>query len=298
MDSDGGVWIVRSGNAPGFSHGEIDYIKNDERTVYKAEDLFPDISEYDDIRLLITDKQDKDVFYIATLRSGVLKSEGIGNIREKYNGSTVFTSNQWNNAYFIGWSYNNLMIGTNGGAAVEANRSTFDDVKSHWAENEVEKMATLGYLKGSQGNFRPDDSITRAEFVTLMVRLLGLETHGSETGFSDVYSGDWFAPYISSAVSEGIIKGYDDGTFKPENPITREEISSLLSSILDIQLSEEEVEEILVDFKDEVSPWAKPYVAQTVKSGLLKGFPDNSFKGITNATRAQSAVMLLRFLSN
>lgn len=298
MDSDGGVWIVRSGNAPGFGHGEIDYIKNDEITVYKAEDLYPDISEDDDIRLLVTDKKDKDVFYIGTLRSGVVKSEGIGNITEKYNGSTVFNTNQWNNAYFIDWSEDNLMIGTNGGGAVQANRSTFQDVKSHWSENEVEKMITLGYIKGSNGQFRPDDSITRGEFVALMVRVLGLETNPDETDFNDVSSDDWFAPYISSAVSQGIIKGYDDGTFKPQNPITREEISSLLSSIIDLKLSEEEVEEILSEFKDQVSPWARPYVAKTVKSGLLKGFPDNSFKGSSEATRAQSAVMLLRFLSN
>jgi hypothetical protein len=190
------------------------------------------------------------------------------------------------------------MIGTNGGGAVQANRSTFQDVKSHWSENEVEKMITLGYIKGSNGQFRPDDSITRGEFVALMVRVLGLETNPDETDFNDVSSDDWFAPYISSAVSQGIIKGYDDGTFKPQNPITREEISSLLSSIIDLKLSEEEVEEILSEFKDQVSPWARPYVAKTVKSGLLKGFPDNSFKGSSEATRAQSAVMLLRFLSN
>jgi hypothetical protein len=298
MDSEGGVWIVRSGNAPGFGHGEIDYIKNDERTVYKTEDLYPDIKEDDDIRLLLTDKNNKDVFYIATLRSGVIKSEGVGNISEKYNGSTVFTSNQWNNAYFIDWSDDNLMIGTNGGAAVQANRSTFDDIKSHWAENEVEKMTTLGYLKGSDGNFRPDESITRAEFVTLMVRILGLKTDKSETGFTDVSSDDWFAPYISSAVSQKIVKGYDDGSFKPNNPITREEISSLLSTVLDLELSEKDTEKLLEKFNDKVSPWAETYVAKSVEAGLLNGFPDGTFKGSTNATRAQSAVMLLRFLSN
>jgi hypothetical protein len=298
MDSEGGVWIVRSGNAPGFGHGEIDYIKNDERTVYKTEDLYPDIKEDDDIRLLLTDKNNKDVFYIATLRSGVIKSEGVGNISEKYNGSTVFTSNQWNNAYFIDWSDDNLMIGTNGGAAVQANRSTFDDIKSHWAENEVEKMTTLGYLKGSDGNFRPDESITRAEFVTLMVRILGLKTDKSETRFTDVSSDDWFAPYISSAVSQKIVKGYDDGSFKPNNPITREEISSLLSTVLDLELSEKDTEKLLEKFNDKVSPWAETYVAKSVEAGLLNGFPDGTFKGSTNATRAQSAVMLLRFLSN
>jgi hypothetical protein len=190
------------------------------------------------------------------------------------------------------------MIGTNGGAAVQANRSTFDDIKSHWAENEVEKMTTLGYLKGSDGNFRPDESITRAEFVTLMVRILGLKTDKSETGFTDVSSDDWFAPYISSAVSQKIVKGYDDGSFKPNNPITREEISSLLSTVLDLELSEKDTEKLLEKFNDKVSPWAETYVAKSVEAGLLNGFPDGTFKGSTNATRAQSAVMLLRFLSN
>jgi len=190
------------------------------------------------------------------------------------------------------------MIGTNGGAAVQSDKSSFKDVKSHWAEKEIEKMITLGYIKGSDDKFRPEDSITRGEFVTLIVRILGLETGNYETGFRDVSSDDWFATYIASAVSEGIIKGYDDDTFKPENPITREEISSIVSNIIDIELSEDDEEKIIAQFGDEVSIWAKTYVAEAVESGIIEGFPDGSFKGSTNATRAQSVVMLLRFLNN
>ncbi len=298
IDSEGGVWIVRSGNAPGFGRGEIDYIYEGKRTIYKAQDLYPEITEDDDIRLLLADKNNKDTFYMATLRSGVIKSEGIGNITEKYKGNTTFNSNQWNNAYFIDLSEDNLMIGTNGGAAVQSDKSSFKDVKSHWAEKEIEKMTTLGYIKGSDSKFRPDDSITRGEFVSLIVRILALETDSYETSFKDVSSDDWFAPYIASAVSEGIIKGYDDDTFKADNPISREEISSILSNIINIDLSEEDEEKIIGQFRDEVSTWAKTYVAQAVKSGLIEGFPDGSFKGSTNATRAQSAVMLLRFFNN
>jgi hypothetical protein len=63
-------------------------------------------------------------------------------------------------------------------------------------------------------------------------------------------------------------------------------------------LSEKDTEKLLEKFNDKVSPWAETYVAKSVEAGLLNGFPDGTFKGSTNATRAQSAVMLLRFLSN
>jgi hypothetical protein len=298
IDSDGGVWIVRSGTAPGFTQGEIDYIKNGTRTVYQSKDLYPGITEDDDIRLLLTDKNNQAVFYLATLKSGVIKSKGIGNIIEKYNDKTVFDSNQWNNVYLMDWWQENLMIGTNGGAAVQMNRANVKDIQEHWAKNEIEKIIALGYIEESQGNFRPDASITRGEFIALMVRVLGLDTHTNKTEFKDVSLDDGFAPSIAAAVEEGLIKGYGDGTFKPESFITREEIALILSKVLDLQLSEEETLKTLRDFEDNISPWAKTNVAKVIKSGLLKGFPDGSFKGNNEVTRAQVTTILLRLLSN
>jgi len=298
IDSEGGVWIVRSGTAPGFTHGEIDYIKDGSRTVYQSEDLYPEITEADDIRFLLADKKNKEVFYLATLKSGVLKSKGIGNIIEKYNSNTVFDSNQWNNVYLMDWSKNNLMVGTNGGAAVQISRADVKDIEKHWAENEIQKMMALGFIEENQGKFRPEDAITRGEFIALMARVLGLETNTKKTEFRDVSSADWFAPYIATAVQEGYIKGYGDGTFKPEKAITREEIAFVLSNIIDLQLSEVQALDILKSFEDNISTWAKASVAKVVQSGLLKGFPDGSFKGDKKITRAESAVILLRLLSN
>jgi len=298
MDSKGGVWIVRSGNAIGYGQGEIDYVLGDEQTVYQAKDLIPEIPLEDDIRLLLTDPYNDDVFYIATLKNGLLKSEGVGNITQRYNSSNVFSSNQWNNIYFLDWNNQDLMMGTNGGAAIQTTISTFQDVATHWAKNDVEKMNTLGYIKGYNGKFRPDESITRAEFITMLVNVIGFDKRSPKNDFNDVTADAWFAPYISTAVENHLVNGYEDGTFRPNHPISREEICAVLSRVTNKELEVENIEQILSKFNDPVSNWAKIYIAKAVASDFLIGFPDGRFGGNEYATRAQSAVMLLRFLSH
>lgn len=298
MDSEGGVWIVRSGNAPGFERGEIDYIINGERKVYKVDEIYPGIESGNDIRLILADKEEKGIIYIATLNEGILKSDGAGNIIERYSSSSCFPTRQWDNVYFIGWNKDKLMAGSNGGAAVLTDASTFSDVEKHWGEKYIKSMATMGYLKGIGGKYLPDDNITRAEFAALVVRVLGLN-HSDEKGsaFEDVKITDWFLEDISAAFDEGIIEGYDDGTFRPNAPITRQEIAKILGTLLDQEkLTNEQVNVALNVYKDEIPQWARATVAAAVNAEIIQGFPDETFRGDQAATRAQAAVMLLRFL--
>jgi len=211
MDAKGGVWVVRSGNAPGFGKGEVDYILNGERTVYSTKDLYPTMGEEDDIRFVLADKEDEDVLYIATTAGGVVKTEGIGNVVEVYNGSNYFPTKQWNNVYFIDWHEGDLLVGTNGGAAIYTHGTDFQDIKSHWAKKEIKEMATMGYVKGSNGKFRPDDNITRAEFVAILVRILGLDAANLNNPFKDIKDKDWFYEDVLIALDKGLIKGHSDG---------------------------------------------------------------------------------------
>lgn len=297
MDKKGGVWVVRSGNAPGFGKGEVDYILNGKRTVYSAKELYPSMTEEDDIRLVIADKENEGTLYIATTASGVVKTEGIGKVTEIINASNQFPTKQWNNVYFIDLNQDNLLVGTNGGAAVGTHGKNFKDVKSHWAKKEIREMATMGYINGSNGKYRPDDNITRAEFVSILVRILNPETSGAKkTPFADVKPTDWFAKDVILAAEKGLIEGYDDGNFKPNSPINREEICAILGSITDEKLTAEEVEDILSDYDDKVANWARESAATMIKTGIITGFPNNTFGGSLNATRAEAAVILLRFL--
>ncbi|HSH34834.1 S-layer homology domain-containing protein [Schnuerera sp.] len=296
IDDKGGVWVVRSGNAPGFGQGEVDYILNGERKVYTAKDLYPTITEDDDIRLVLADKENEETLYIATTASGVIKTEGIGKVAEIINASNQFPSKQWNNVYFLDWDNNNLLVGTNGGAAVNIQSIIFKDIESHWAKKEIQEMATMGYIKGSNDEFNPDNDITRAEFVAIMVRILGLDTFEmDDIPFNDVKSTDWFAKDVVSAEKEGIIKGYEDGTFKPNSPIERQEIAVVLANFLE-ELNEDEIEDILLNFDDDVEQWARNSLAAVIDAEIIKGLPNNTVGGQLNATRAETIVILLRFL--
>lgn len=297
IDSKGGVWVVRSGNAPGFGHGEIDYIIDGKRKVYTSKELYPSITEEDDIRFVLVDKESEGTIYIGTTASGVLKSDGIGNIIEKIDGSNQFPTKQWNNVYFMDLNNGNLFIGTNGGGAVYSQKKTFEDIESHWAKREIEEMATMGYINGSYGKYRPEDNITRAEFVSILIRILGVDN--SQFGnipFNDIKLTDWFMEDIVLARKMGLVEGYGDGSFKPDSPIKRQEIGAILGNILDEKLTDEQAEDILSTFQDKVTEWAKLAVASTVKAKIINGFPNDTFGGELNTTRAEAAVMLLRFL--
>lgn len=175
--------------------------------------------------------------------------------------------------------------------------ASFKDIENHWAKNEVQAMASKGYANGSGGMFRPDDNITRAEFVSMLVRILEIQSEDAESSFTDVKSSDWFSLNVASAVKSGLVKGYEDNTFKPNAPISRQEIGTIIGSLLNDDISSSQIEEILSVYNDDVAEWAKKDVASTVKAGIIKGLPGNMFGGSQNATRAQAAAMLLRFMN-
>jgi ligand-binding sensor domain-containing protein len=297
IDAKGGVWIVRSGNAPGLGKGEIDYIFEGERKVYTAKDIYKDIAEDNDIRMLRADPKDADILYMATTLGGLIQ---INTAKEKYvqfNSENVFPTKQWNNVYYLDFDGEDIFIGTNGGAGIYTAATTFADVKNHWANAEIAEMATMGYIKGSKGSFRPNEKITRAEFVSLiaLVKSLDLNEKG-ETDFADISNSMWFAKSVGTVSKAGFVKGYPDNTFRPNAYISRQEISNVLGSLIDTEMGPSKIESVLSVYKDAVPEWAKLGVARTTDKGIIKGLSEGVFGGAQNATRAQVAVMLLRFL--
>lgn len=298
VDIEGGIWVTRSGNAPGFTKGEIDYIKDGVRKVYSAKEIYPGLNDNSDIRLVMADKDNKDILYIATKGQGVIKADIKNKIYETYSSENTFPTRQWDDVYFLDWSDDILFVGTNGGAGLRLEYGSFSDIKGHWAMDSISKMSYMGYVKGYENKFRPNDSITRAEFVTLVTRVLNLKNTDENIEFLDVEDGSWYKDSINTAASFGIIKGYPDNSFKPNDKITRAEISTILENIHNLKLDMDEIELLINEYSDTVPNWAESSIALVSKMGLMNGFPDGSFGGSKNATRAEAAVILLRYLKN
>ncbi len=200
-----------------------------------------------------------------------------------------------NKSMWIKWA-DCVLVGTGDYEAPEMKDVIlFDDVEEHWAKDSILAMAAMGYAKGSDGLFRPNDNISRAEFVSLLVRVLAIENENTASNFADVKNEDWFAKDVAAAAEKGFIKGYEDGTFKPGAPITRQEIGTVIGSLLEEEITN--AHEILSVFDDQVAQWAKVNVAKAVKAEIIKGLPGNIFGGTQNTTRAEATVMLLRYLN-
>ncbi|SDD07113.1 S-layer homology domain-containing protein [Paenibacillus sp. UNCCL117] len=180
---------------------------------------------------------------------------------------------------------------------------TFSDMHDHWAKADIELLASKLIVDGAASDaFAADRSITRAEWASLLVRSLGLSLSG-ENAFRDVLPGDWYSSAVSTAVQAGIAGGYPDGTFRPDAPVTREELAAMLIRALDVagspaaSLTAEQAQAVLAKFGDSSgSPWATTEMAQAVETGILQGQTSASLGALAQATRAEAAVMLKRFL--
>ena len=192
-----------------------------------------------------------------------------------------------------------------GNAATPAGPATaakFTDVPaSLWAYGDIESLSGLGYISGyPDGSFKPGNTITRAEFVSILSKALKLAAYNpAAPDFSDVAQGDWFYGSVEDAVYAGIVKGYGSA-FKPDDPITREEMAVILVNALNEQDQAKSSMNSGTAFTDDasISAWAKGFVAVAVQDGLIKGYPDdNSFRPKSAATRAEACAMIMNFLN-
>lgn len=178
---------------------------------------------------------------------------------------------------------------------LESNK-TFEDITNHWARTYVESMVAKNVINGyDDGTFRPDENITRAEFSKMVIQGLEAELVKYNGEFNDVKATDWYADYLATMKKLGLVKGYEDGSFKPNAEITRTEMATILSNIIDIEISKEEVDTALVQFtdKDSIPSWAKDAIAKVVKAKIMVG-NNNKFAPVDNTTRAESATTIYR----
>lgn len=174
---------------------------------------------------------------------------------------------------------------------------TFNDVRNHWAQRDIEFIAARGAVKPSS-QFKPDTAITRAEFVTFLVKSIGLPLYEQDnSSYTDVDDDYWAYDYIETALRAGIVTGVSRTKFQPDRTITREEAAIILVRAANLKtLKQQELNKILSSFKDGdgISYWAKTDVATAVKSKILNGSAAGTFMPQNNTTRAQAAAMIAR----
>ena len=168
----------------------------------------------------------------------------------------------------------------------------FTDTNGHWAEQAIEKMVEQGIIYGkSAKNFAPEDKITRAEFATLISRMLGLAE--KEYEFNDVKTENWYSKTVASVAAAGYMSGFN-GNFRPEDNMTREEMAVVLFAIISEKQITSDAEAISFADELEISDWAKDAVNAMTKIGIINGMGDNKFSPSGEATRAQTVIMLTR----
>ena len=186
------------------------------------------------------------------------------------------------------------------GAQEEVKSGSFRDVTStHWAFASVERAAELGLVNGySDGTFRPDTPVTRAQFVLMLWRMCGKPAAAKAASFADA-SADWYQDALSWAVEKGYVNGLSDTRFGPDAPITRQQAMAILFRLNGGQSGTELTltgiyEQTFAD-STTIAAWAKDATWWAVYHELVSGVGGSRIAPEANASRAQIAAILLRY---
>lgn len=173
------------------------------------------------------------------------------------------------------------------------------DYKDHWAYTQLDDLLNANILNGFEDHgaltLKPEKPITRAEFVTTIIRALGLEyaeLPGSKS-FDDVRPDDWFYPFIQVASAKEIVNGNDDKYFAPEQFIQRDEIAAIIVRAFNQTIG---FKGTAKSFNDVPNYWGKSFIDKASGVGIITGDSDDSFKPSRYATRAEAITMLYRAL--
>ncbi|MGN7760270.1 LamG-like jellyroll fold domain-containing protein [Paenibacillus sp. 22594] len=163
------------------------------------------------------------------------------------------------------------------------------DYIGHWAQRDFQTWADKGLITGyGKGSFKPDQAITRAEWVTLINRVFNLQAE-NESGFSDVAESSPYYTDIQRAAAAGYVSGYSDGTFRPNQAVSRQEAAVMLFRLFRLDASADTAAP-----KDaaDLPAWSRDAVVTLLGEGYLGGYEDGSFKGARPVTRAEALRMI------
>ena len=176
----------------------------------------------------------------------------------------------------------------------------FTDVNDNdWFYDVVLYAYDNGLMTGvSATEFAPNQTTTRGMIVSMLARLEGV-TSAEDAGFADVAANDWYATAVNWAASVGVVNGYEDNTFRPNAPITREQMAAILYNYADYKGYDVSARADLSDYADaaSISSWAEDVLAWANAEGLINGMTATTIDPQGATTRAQTAAMFERFLT-
>ncbi|MFG1735571.1 Ig-like domain-containing protein [Paenibacillus sp. 843] len=173
---------------------------------------------------------------------------------------------------------------------------SFTDISGHWAEVSIKEAVRERIVTGyPDETFKPGNTVTRAEFSVMLMNALKSTDAGAELIFTDTaWIGDWAKKAVSQAVQAGIIRGYQDGSFRPNAKMTRAEMAAMIANAL--ELSTEDIP--TTSFSDDkvIPAWAKSSVEALKELGIVKGIGAGDFNPSAQTTRAEAVIVLMNML--
>lgn len=172
----------------------------------------------------------------------------------------------------------------------------FSDLDGHWAKEYIKQLSSYGVISGyDDQTFRPDNSVTRAEFTKMVTSLFKMSGVAGVAPFADVAADAWYAPAVAAALEKGVVSG-DGNYFRPNDKLTRQDAAVIISRAAKqagIDLSGTENKDYMDS--NEISDYAKEAISEMSSSGILNG-DGGYFRPLESTTRAETAVMLVRLM--
>jgi hypothetical protein len=176
--------------------------------------------------------------------------------------------------------------------------NSFSDVSaSYWGYASISSLSGKGIIAGyPDGTFKPDNTITRAEFATMLVKALGL-TSGNASTFADVNASEWYCNSVSAATAAGVVTGIGHNKFAPNDLVTREQMAEMVFKALGNKAPTVDGTELnAFSDKSATSSWAVSGMEEAIKAGIVSGISADKLTPMANATRAQAAEMICNML--
>ncbi|MDR6554863.1 S-layer homology domain-containing protein [Paenibacillus qinlingensis] len=176
--------------------------------------------------------------------------------------------------------------------------SNLSDIAGHWAEIDIRATLQSGIVHGYEdGTFRPNQFVSRAEFVVMLTNALhpnaGPEKLPNYTDAAVI--GDWAKQAIALAAKGNLVQGYEDGSFRPAEQLTRAQLAVVLANALGVAAVESSGSAVFADASD-IPAWALDAVGIVAKAGLMKGYEANRFGPLQTVTRAEAIMVINRLL--
>ncbi|MEK3884665.1 DNRLRE domain-containing protein [Paenibacillus sp. PL2-23] len=203
-----------------------------------------------------------------------------------------------------GKAYAVISSKSNSTYAIIGGQRTFEDIEGHPFEAAITDMGARMIVNGVGGaRFAPSGQVTRAEFAAIIVRGLGLKLEKQAEAFTDVNASNWYSSVVHTAHQFGMIQGFTDGSFRPNDRITREQALTIMARVLRMEGIQERLKEEhstldwnqFVDL-DMAGAWALPNIQAAAQAGLLVELWGSQLEPQVWLTRAEAAELIHRLL--